>query len=109
MRWRKVQTEGGQSVSLSYPEVRWDFNQKPFGWASLQHSAYFRGTFNVERAGVYLVELSGVVSFKVDDRPLVGNVYGYNHAASSAIHLTEGEHALYVYAVHDVRISGGLV
>ncbi|KNC98636.1 uncharacterized protein SPPG_06318 [Spizellomyces punctatus DAOM BR117] len=109
VRWRHVETGPDQTVRLSYPQIRWEFNQRPFGWAALQHASYFRGKFNVHEEGIYLVEFSGVVSFKIDNRAFTGNVYGYTHASHSIVYLSKGEHILYVYAVIDVRISGGTI
>ncbi|KAI9104846.1 hypothetical protein DFS34DRAFT_219605 [Phlyctochytrium arcticum] len=107
--WQKVRTSEDQSVRISYPEVRWDFNQKPFGWSALQHASYFRGQFEVPESGPYLVEFSGIVSINIDGTAYPANVYGYEHASHSVVNLEKGKHTLYVFAVMDVRVSGGVI
>ncbi|KAJ3406170.1 hypothetical protein HDV05_006128 [Chytridiales sp. JEL 0842] len=79
------------------------------GWTSLHHATYFRGTFSVAKSGVYITNFNSVVSFKIDDRAYVGNIYNYGHAAGSAIWLSEGEHKVYICAIMDVRLFGGQV
>ncbi|KAK5668312.1 hypothetical protein QVD99_005343 [Batrachochytrium dendrobatidis] len=106
--WRNISTNVDGSVGpIDYPNVRWDFNRKTFGWAVLHHATYFRGTFNIATAGSYLVSFSGVISFKIDDRSFVGNLYSYRHASDSAVYLEAGEHSLYILVSMDVRIFGG--
>ncbi|KAI9000181.1 hypothetical protein BC832DRAFT_562686 [Gaertneriomyces semiglobifer] len=107
--WKKITTSEDGTVRISYPDIHWESIRATFGWAALQHSAYLRGTLNVPQAGVYLVEFTGVVSWMIDDRPFVGNVYHYDHAACSAVYLSEGSHILYVYGSLDVRVSGGYI
>ena len=109
VRWSRVYTNSDhRSVGpLDFPEIRWRFNQDPFGWTSLHHATYFRGSFRVQKSGVYLVNFDSVVSFKIDKRAFIGNVYGYEHASGSAVYLEEGEHKLYFSAIMDVRLFGG--
>ncbi|KAJ3034657.1 hypothetical protein HDV00_004796 [Rhizophlyctis rosea] len=110
VKWQTVRTNSDQSVGpVVYNNVRWDFNQDPFGWTSLHHSIYLRGNFTVSRGGVYRVSFNGVTSFKIDDRAYVGNIYEYTHESSSSILLSEGEHALYICLDMDVRRLGGTV
>ncbi|KAJ1563280.1 hypothetical protein HK405_002635, partial [Cladochytrium tenue] len=60
-------------------------------------------------SGVYLVNFDSVVSVKIDDRAIVGNIYGYSHVSATAIYLEKGAHMLYVCAIMDVRMFGGAV
>ncbi|KAI8833518.1 hypothetical protein BJ741DRAFT_551218 [Chytriomyces cf. hyalinus JEL632] len=110
VKWRTVETNSDQSVGpVDFDNVRWSFNQDPFGWTSLHHATYFRGNFTVPRSGVFLVNFDHVVSYKIDDKAYVGNVYGFSHASGTAIYLERGVHKIYVCAVMDVRIFGGQV
>ncbi|KAJ3377818.1 hypothetical protein HDU84_008182 [Entophlyctis sp. JEL0112] len=110
VRWFKIPTNKDQTVGpISYSNVRWEFNQGPFGWTSLHHATYFRGKFNVTNSGIYIVNFDHVVSFKIDDKAYVGNVYGYKHASGTPIYLEQGEHIIFVCAVMDVRLFGGQV
>ncbi|KAH6585596.1 hypothetical protein BASA50_001204 [Batrachochytrium salamandrivorans] len=105
--WKRVSTNADGSVGpVEYPTVRWDFNQKTFGWAVLHHSTYFRGEITVKKAGPYLVSFSNVVSYKIGDRSFVGNIYGYSHSSDSALYLEAGKHMVYVSTSMDVRING---
>ncbi|KAI8619925.1 hypothetical protein BC830DRAFT_1101631 [Chytriomyces sp. MP71] len=110
VQWTTINTNPDESVGpVNFENVRWEFNQDPFGWTSLHHATYFRGTFTVPRTGVYLVTFNNVVSFKIDDKAYVGNVYGYKHSSGTAMQLDQGEHKLYVCAVMDVRLFGGKI
>lgn len=79
------------------------------GWSSLQHSIYFRANFTVEQDGIFLVSVTNVHSFKIDDRSFVGNIYGYTRASDNAIYLKGGIHTIYVCTVLDVSVFGGFV
>ncbi|KAI8812023.1 hypothetical protein BJ742DRAFT_794536 [Cladochytrium replicatum] len=106
--WKTTETNIDGTVGpIDYANVRWEFNQLAFGWIALHHCTYFRGLFHVPSAGVYLVSMSDVTAFKIDNRPFVGNLYGYTHLTHSAVYLTEGTHTLYVQTVMDIRIFGG--
>ncbi|KAL2913539.1 hypothetical protein HK105_206999 [Polyrhizophydium stewartii] len=106
--WQRVRTNADGSVGpVRHEGVRWEFNRKSFGWTVLHHATYFRGTFTVDKTGTYLATFNNVLSFKIDNRALVGNVYGYEHASDSAVFLEAGEHWIYVCALMDVRIFGG--
>lgn len=108
--WRKVQTNADGTVGpLDYPSIRWAFNEKPFGWTVLHHTTYFRGKLTIPTAGTYLVSFSRVVSFKIDHRAFVGNIYEYSHASGTAVWLDAGDHMLYVASVMDVRLFGGQI
>ncbi|KAJ3196267.1 hypothetical protein HK101_009532 [Irineochytrium annulatum] len=106
--WTTIATNTDQTVGpVLYPNVRWEFNQDPFGWTSLHHATYFRGTFRVARTGIYSIGFDHVVSFKIDNRAFIGNVYGYAHSGRNAVWLDEGDHRVYVCAMMDVRLFGG--
>ncbi|KAJ3314345.1 hypothetical protein HDU76_002435, partial [Blyttiomyces sp. JEL0837] len=106
--WTTLHTNEDQTVGpITHPNIRWEFNQDPFGWTSLHHATYLRGNFTVSKSGVYRVSFEHVVSFKIDERSFVGNMYGYEHATGSAVFLEEGVHVLYICAVMDVRLFGG--
>ncbi|KAI9202381.1 uncharacterized protein BJ171DRAFT_514823 [Polychytrium aggregatum] len=105
--WRQVVSHGDTVGPVLYNNVRWDFNEGPFGWTSLHHSTYFRSTLHVPKSGIYLVQFANVISFKIDEHAYVGNVYGYDHSSENAIYLEEGNHKLYICAIMDVRINGG--
>ncbi|KAJ3100428.1 hypothetical protein HDU97_002215 [Phlyctochytrium planicorne] len=108
VRWTKIRTNADQSVGpVWHASVRWEFNQDPFGWTSLHHATYFRGVFYVPKSGIYLASFDHVVSFKIDNRAFIGNVYAYTHSSYSAVFLDEGYHNIYVCAVMDVRLFGG--
>ncbi|KAJ3121874.1 hypothetical protein HK100_012200 [Physocladia obscura] len=110
VKWMKVNTNRDQTVGpVNFDNVRWDFNQEPFGWTSLHHATYFRGSFIVPNAGIYIVSFDHVVSYKIDDKAFVGNVYGFKHASGTAMYLESGLHKLYICAVMDVRLFGGAV
>eukprot|EP00842_Homolaphlyctis_polyrhiza_P000096 jgi/Hompol1/1087/HPOL_002640-RA len=114
--WQRIKTGIDGTVGpIAYPTVRWDFNRQSFanattaGWTVLHHATYLRGKFTVVKSGSYLATFSRIVSFKIDDRAFVGNIYGYPHASESAIYLEAGEHMLYVCVFMDVRLFGGSV
>ncbi|KAI8846893.1 hypothetical protein BC829DRAFT_418861 [Chytridium lagenaria] len=110
VKWSKIRTNQDQTVGpVRHSSVRWEFNQDPFGWTSLHHATYFRGEFHVPKSGIYLASFMHVVSFKIDDRAFIANVYGYSHSSGSAVYLEEGYHMIYICAVMDVRLFGGAV
>ncbi|KAJ3009455.1 UNVERIFIED_CONTAM: hypothetical protein HDU68_002701 [Siphonaria sp. JEL0065] len=110
VQWFKATTNEDQSVGpVDFSNIRWEFNQDPFGWTSLHHAIYFRGTFQVPRSGVYIVNFNHVVSYKIDNKAYVGNVYGYSHSSGTPMYLERGDHMLYICAVMDVRLFGGQV
>ncbi|KAI9333717.1 hypothetical protein BDR26DRAFT_868064 [Obelidium mucronatum] len=110
VKWFKVLKNADESVGpVDFANVRWEFNQDPFGWTSLHHATYFRGTFQVPRSGVYIVNFNHVVSYKIDDKAYVGNVYGYTHSSGTPMYLERGDHRIYICAVMDVRLFGGQV
>jgi hypothetical protein len=76
------------------------------GWAALQHIAYLRGSFEIPHTGTYLISVTDVTHFKIDHRSYTGNVYGYHHSCSSAIHLEKGMHHFYVAFMYDIRMHG---
>ncbi|KAJ3076034.1 hypothetical protein HDU98_005983 [Podochytrium sp. JEL0797] len=109
VQWFKVLTNKEEQTvgPVDFANVRWEFNQGPFGWTSLHHAIYFRGTLVVPKTGVYIVSFDNVVSYKINDKAYAGNVYGYAHASGTAMLLEKGEHSLYVCGVMDVRLFGG--
>ncbi|KAJ3283781.1 hypothetical protein HDU79_008768 [Rhizoclosmatium sp. JEL0117] len=110
VKWFKVKTNEDQTVGpVNFPNVRWEFNQDPFGWTSVHHATYFRGNFEVPRSGLYVVHFDHVVSYKIDDKAYVGNVYGYSHSSGTPMHLERGTHRVYICAVMDVRLFGGQI
>ncbi|KAJ3218634.1 hypothetical protein HDU67_004687 [Dinochytrium kinnereticum] len=107
VRWTKIHTNSDQSVGpMIHTSVRWEFNQDPFGASKY---VLRKGQFYVPKSGVYLASFKHVVSFKIDNRAFIGNVYAYSHSSGSAVYLTEGVHNIYICAVMDVRLFGGAV
>lgn len=108
--WQIVKTNPDGSVGpLEYPNVTWENSRTPFGWTVLNHRTYFRGIIHVYRAGVYLVKMNNVISYKIDHYAHAGNPYSYDHATETSIYLSEGPHKLYVCTSYDVRIHGGSI
>ncbi|KAJ1547299.1 hypothetical protein HK096_003514, partial [Nowakowskiella sp. JEL0078] len=118
VKWRKEKTQLRLDTNGNFEEVvgpiifdnvRWEFNREAFGWIALHHVIYFRGEFTVNEAGVYLVTMAPVTSFKIDTQAFIGNLYQYDHVSSSAIYLAAGVHTLYVQTVMDIRIFGASI
>jgi hypothetical protein len=108
VKWQKIkQNPDGTVGPISYSNVRWDFNTKPFGWSSLQHSVYYKANITIPESGIYVASFNGVHTFKIDDEAFLGNIYNDDYLAPSIIYLEAGIHAIFVCTILDVRVTGG--
>ncbi|KAJ3388598.1 hypothetical protein HDU92_001416 [Lobulomyces angularis] len=108
IKWKKINSNANSSSvgPFHYENVDWDFNRMSLGWSANQHYTYFRSNFEIVHSGVYLLSFTNVISIKVDNEVLLGNMYSYQHAASNPIWLEEGIHNIYLCLNWDIRIFG---
>lgn len=98
------------NLTVSFPEVDWDFMQSIYGWAAVQYQAWARGNLIVDAGSSETVVLysDNVLEFWVDDRlHFGGDFYGYR-IAPLVLNLEPGFHKVDVRLVRDVRAVGGV-
>jgi hypothetical protein len=106
--WKRFNKNADGAVGpITYPAIRWEFNQKPFGWSILQHIVYLRSTLTIQESSFYVVSFANVMSFKIDDHAFVGNLRGNHFPAPSIVYLRTGDHKVYTTVIMDVRSNGG--
>ena len=105
--WKKISsTSDGILGPIMYENVDWNQGLHQFGWASVQHATYLRGSFEVDEDAIFLVRINGVSTFKIDSTSYPGNLYNFEHAVDSRVFLEKGAHTLYVCLSYDIRVHG---
>ncbi|KAF9977868.1 hypothetical protein BGZ73_004623 [Actinomortierella ambigua] len=134
--WHKASQDEEDWVSVLFPDIPWQFNEKFLGWGFNQYQAWARTTFRVPELWQILsmdgdnikhekelttmsaesprakipvtVQCLNVGDFYVDDERLSGDWYGYD-TTRHTLHLEPGtEHTISVRIAHEVRIFGGI-
>ncbi|KAF1810085.1 hypothetical protein P152DRAFT_421694 [Eremomyces bilateralis CBS 781.70] len=100
---------GQMSLSLSFPEVNWDFLQSVYGWSAKQYQAWMRGSILNEgdTSENVLLYTDQILEYAIDGtRHWGGDFYSYRRAPH-IIHLRPGLHTIDIRVVRDVRAMGG--
>ncbi|KAF9107795.1 hypothetical protein BGX29_004854 [Mortierella sp. GBA35] len=124
--WHTTKMDHDGWVSVHYPDIKWEFNQRFLGWGFNQFQAWARTTFTVPnikqppyQQNEHIRNNDGLVSitiqcqnvgdFYVNDNRLSGDWYAYG-LTRHTLRLKPGtRHTLSVRVVHEVRIFGGVI
>ncbi|CAG8478874.1 3104_t:CDS:10 [Ambispora leptoticha] len=121
--WSMIsENEDGSVGPFNFPNVRWNFNQQPLGWAINQFQIWARGKFNVPsdsfsdspdtttRMDTTTIKFQcyNITEFYIDDIRFYGDFYNYKNQWHIS-HLTPGTHTIRVRVVNEIRIFGGKV
>ncbi|KAG9297457.1 hypothetical protein G9A89_020858 [Geosiphon pyriformis] len=118
--WSTISTNDDGSIGpFDFPNVRWSFNQRPFGWAFNQFQLWAVGKFQIPSIrsdhhgdNSFLIPIKiqcyNIGDFYVNDRRLFGDWYNYQKSWN-ILHLSPGEHTIRVRVVNEIRIFGGQV
>lgn len=97
-------------LTVSFPDVEWQFLRDTYGWAVDQWQAWARGGIYVhgDIADVpFVLSTDQVLEYWIDDvHYFGGDFYGYRKAPVT-LRLSKGEHRFDVKLVREVRSMGG--
>lgn len=93
--WREVDANENGSLSLSFPEIRWEPLEEAHGTAGILFQGWALGDFTVRENGTYLARCLSTGSFFVDHIRVPGDRYGDGYAWFP-VHLTAGTHTIRV-------------
>ncbi|KAK3705806.1 hypothetical protein LTR37_013113 [Vermiconidia calcicola] len=108
-----ISYEGSQKVSadlsVSYPDVQWQWLRETYGWAALQWQGWARGEIwtRPDEDGILLFDVEGAIEYWIDDvHYFGGDFYSYKKAPVT-LRLSPGAHRIDVRLVRDIRAMGG--
>lgn len=101
--------ESSIQLHVDFPNIDWEPVQKPYGWPSIQYTAWARGTLHIPRAGSSKIalRLQGVLEISVDGQRYFGGDLFFLRRAPVILTLGQGNHIVEARLVRDVRAFGG--